>query len=524
MFNWIKKALKGGDNRVMIPEWANSGCWSNVAYELSKYQLGLRVADPRHAVMNLDLSRYNKSEQKAAGLVGWLFLQALIDESSKREELELQLQSMTDQLNILKECLRSSEKHKEEVQAQFSNYVVSKVNKQRKKKGRRLPGKSSALKVRTLVTKGDWEELAQWSGSDSDEEIEFLAEIEPEVRPVVTTRQRREVTERAHLADERNDFAAQAAEQQYTEETRSYTAAELTELRFKFAQKPGEDLLKWLVRVWDLGGDGILLSNREAIGLGSMARDPRVRLFMRRARSTTVIFSLLHLIRDSIIQVYDTPTELMNSNSWSSIGEGIQRLREYGCVSGLIKDPLDGNVHDNWTGPDMSLFTVHMKNKLLAGAPSYLKASLFTMLSAIDAKKERVHEAAALLGQLAELEGAGQRVKQRSVAEKRPAGRMKITRKQLFQDLVNSGISASDIDGIPTSELFKIWKQLQAKGTLKIAQPKRVSTSDVEEVHSLPSAPPPEGNFNPYGRASEELMKHKQKFNSRGWEVPHPLD
>lgn len=532
MFNWIKR--KGEDSqKSSIPEWADSRHWSTLACELIKYQDAIKVEDPRHCLLNLDLSRYSKSEQKAASLLGWIFLQALINETKKREKVEMELLAVTDQLQILKECFRSSEKHREDMETQFAEYVVRTVNKQRRKKGRRLPGNNAAVKVRTLVTRGDWEEVAYWSGSETDEEIEIVDELEEgKARPIVTTRQRREVTERANaiggnaLSSEETSHAAQAAEQQYTEETRSYTAGELTELGQKFAQRPGESLLTWVLRVWDLGGDGILLSNREAVGLGSMAKDPRVRLYLRRARDTTVIFSLLHLIRDSIVQVHDTPTELMDLTPWRTIGEGIHRLREYGCVSGLTADPLVEipTVHDNWTGPDMALFTAHMRNKLLAGAPSHLKAPLFTMLSAIDAKKEKVHEAAALLGQLGELERVGDRVKQRSVEETDSVGRLKITRKQLFLDLLQSGVPISEIDGINTNSLFKRWRLLQSQGKLKSSLPKRVATSDVEDVLVFPSAPPVERKPNPYGAAAEELMKHKKKFGSRGWEVPTPLE
>ncbi|XP_077331804.1 uncharacterized protein LOC143974381 [Lithobates pipiens] len=533
MFNWIKRA-KGGDSRKSpIPEWADSRRWSTLARELIKYQDAFKVEDPRHCLLNLDLSRYSKSEQKAAYLLGWIFLQALIDETKRREAVDVELQAVTDQLQILKECFRSSEKHKEEMETQFSEYVVRTVNKQRKKNGRRrLPGNNAAVKVRTLVTRGDWEELTYWSGSDTDKEIEIGQLEAGKARPIVTTRQRREVTGRASssgsnvLSSEDTSRPAQAAEQQYTEETRSYTAGELTELGQKFAQRPNECLLSWVLRVWDLGGDGILLSNREAVGLGSMAKDPRVRLYLRRARDTTVVFSLLHLIRDSIVQVHDTPTELMDLTPWRTIGEGIHRLREYGCVSGLIADPLmeTPTVHDNWTGPDMALFTAHMRNKFLANAPSHLKAPLFTMLSAIDAKKEKVHEAAALLGQLGELERVGDRVKQRSVEEKDPVERLKITQRELFLDLLQSGVPISEIDGIQTSSLLKRWKELKSKGKLKSSLPKKVATSDVEDLPVFLSAPPVERKSNPYGAAAEELMKHKKKFGSRGWEVPTPLE
>lgn len=72
-----------------------------------------------------------------------------MDETKRREDVEAELQAETDQLLIL-----TSEKHREEIETQFSEYVVRTVNKQRKKKGRRLPGNNAAVKERTLVTRG----------------------------------------------------------------------------------------------------------------------------------------------------------------------------------------------------------------------------------------------------------------------------------------------------------------------------------------------------------------------------------
>lgn len=77
MFNWIKEA-KGGDSRESpISEWADSRRWSTLARELIKYQDAFKVEDPRHCLLILDLFRYSKSEQKAASILGWIFLQAL---------------------------------------------------------------------------------------------------------------------------------------------------------------------------------------------------------------------------------------------------------------------------------------------------------------------------------------------------------------------------------------------------------------------------------------------------------------
>lgn len=129
-----------------------------------------------------------------------------------------------------------------------------------------------------------------------------------------------------------------------------------------------------------------------------------------------------------------------------------------GVLSGLIANPLveAPTVHVNWTEPDIALFTAHVRNKLLAGAPSHLKVALLTMLSAIDAKK-KVHEAAALLGQLGDMERVRDRFKQRIVEEIKPTGRQQICKKtDLLQWCTN----------------IRQWKQPRQKGKLKSSPPK----------------------------------------------------
>ncbi|CAJ0966965.1 unnamed protein product, partial [Ranitomeya imitator] len=83
--------------------------------------------------------------------------------------------------------------------------------------------------------------------------------------------------------------------------------------------------------------------------------DPMVRLKMRRARDTAENFSLLHLVRDSVAQVYDPPVELIPQTRWESLADGVLRLREIACIGGITRNPLpDMNDHfavvEDWKG------------------------------------------------------------------------------------------------------------------------------------------------------------------------------
>lgn len=224
-FSWFKRGQN--QHTGTLPSWVlSSGHWAPIARECNKYVAPQCLADPCQAAVGLDLSRYNPSERKAAASVGWICVQALQEETAKREAIEHELQAATEQLALLRTCVRDIEKHNGELSDQFSNYVVRTVQKHRRRKQKPLSGDRSAVRVRTLIQQNKWDAVGEWAGlSSSDEEIEIEEE---EVRPIVTTKSKREVTQRASASGD-HDYT-QGAEQNYVEETRTYTAGELTEL------------------------------------------------------------------------------------------------------------------------------------------------------------------------------------------------------------------------------------------------------------------------------------------------------
>ncbi|CAJ0955222.1 unnamed protein product, partial [Ranitomeya imitator] len=200
-------------------------------------------------------------------------------------------------------------------------------------------------------------------------------------RPIVATKTRREVTQ--HRGDRMDaGDAAVGAESAMIEETRNYTAGELSELAIRYRQKAGENLLTWILRLWDFGADTIILNHLDGIGIGSICIDPMVRLKIRCARGTTENFSLLHLVRDSVAQVEN---RVKPKTQWESLADGVQRLREIACIGGITHNPLPDHfaVVEDWKGPDAAVMTVLMKNKFIEGAPAAYKSPLFTMFSAL---------------------------------------------------------------------------------------------------------------------------------------------
>ncbi|CAJ0966966.1 unnamed protein product [Ranitomeya imitator] len=76
-------------------------------------------------------------------------------------------------------------------------------------------------------------------------------EVELHARPIVVTKTKREVTQSREDRMDAGD-AAVGAESAMTEETGNYTAGELTELATRYRQQAGENLLTWILSLWDL--------------------------------------------------------------------------------------------------------------------------------------------------------------------------------------------------------------------------------------------------------------------------------
>lgn len=132
-----------------------------------------------------------------------------------------------------------------------------------------------------------------------------------------------------------------------------------------------------------------MLTNTEAIGLGSVFSDPRVHLQIHQALTAERSCSLLLLIRVSFAQIYETPTELIDMSSWHTLSKGIQRVREAGCITGLVGDRFFSVSLSLWWS---------------------------ITISAWDRRQGNVHEAAALMGQSEEIDrGPGPGHKQRSI-------------------------------------------------------------------------------------------------------------
>ena len=79
------------------------------------------------------------------------------------------------------------------------------------------------------------------------------------------------------------------------------TQAELVDLGPRFRQKPSESISAWLLHLWDLGVDGIILSESEMGKLSSLTVQPTLRQQLQNAKQTPGSHSLLNWIMAALV-------------------------------------------------------------------------------------------------------------------------------------------------------------------------------------------------------------------------------
>ncbi|PIO29326.1 hypothetical protein AB205_0140740 [Aquarana catesbeiana] len=349
----------GGQKEVCsLPIWARDNEWEPLAKEFVKYASPLKLT--------------------------W-------------EKGKAEVKVLKDQLAVASECVRSTANWANDLQEQCPAVMTESINALRKRKGCKPVSKA---RVRAIVTSQNWDCGDVLSSNDSeDEEIEFdishvdLLVQKKYARPLIT-KHRKWQHDREHMAD--GEVHHRNPRDVEFEEVREFTQTELHELAKQYKQRAGEPLLTWLLCLWDEGTDSAVLSGKEAVTMEVLTHDPQLRQAMRKAREFSVNFSLLDLVRDGIVRVYASPTDLENAYTWRSIGEGISRLCKMGCITGL-------NTFTEWMGPDMEPFTSVLRSKLTKSAPFNLRTPLLSLLGGLGSNS-KIHEATTLLSQLGELE------------------------------------------------------------------------------------------------------------------------
>ncbi|KAJ1127233.1 hypothetical protein NDU88_005636 [Pleurodeles waltl] len=166
-------------------------------------------------------------------------------------------------------------------------------------------------------------------------------------------------------------------------------------------------------------------------------------------------------------------------------------------------------------GPDVEPLTAGIRARLIRNTPLHMKDALLALPG--PAQGRPVGDVVLLMAQL---EGLDRQKSARAVGQdnkyKGGESTIKVTRRQMWIDLLNAGVKKEEIDGKPTPYLLNKWKALQRR------QKEKEAFDDKQ-----PSAPPMEESE----KEKTESGKNRKvpvstlypDLSSDGWEVPGPL-
>ncbi|KAJ1187989.1 hypothetical protein NDU88_004754 [Pleurodeles waltl] len=141
----------------------------------------------------------------------------------------------------------------------------------------------------------------------------------------------------------------------------------------------------------------------------------------------------------------------------------------------------NGVYYQQFLGPDVEPVTAGIRARLIRNAPLHMKGALLALLG--PAQGRPVGDVVLLMAQL---EGLDRQKSARAVGQdnkyKGGESTIKVTRRQMWIDLLNAGVKKEEIDGKPTPYLLNKWKALQRRQKEKEAfDEKQPSAPPMEE-------------------------------------------
>uniref|UniRef100_A0A8B9PFB1 Uncharacterized protein n=1 Tax=Apteryx owenii TaxID=8824 RepID=A0A8B9PFB1_APTOW len=239
-----------------------------------------------------------------------------------------------------------------------------------------------------------------------------------------------------------------------------------------FQQQHGESLLAWLVRAWDAGAGSLSLVREELNLMSPLSTDAQVQYYLTQltalrvgAGNIIVAPTLYQWLCAAVVGAYPSTDELAATvGAWRTLEEGINVLQQLGVAIGLA----DGE------GPDGVEITWQMKTQLLRGAPSALKPLLFGIVM------PATGTVGALIHNIRDLTLVGEPDTKQARVVWNSKGRKlagttklsgKVTRRQMWTDLLQAGVLCDEINGLSTADLFKQWQRLPANQQSDLPRP-----------------------------------------------------
>ncbi|KAJ1099144.1 hypothetical protein NDU88_004248 [Pleurodeles waltl] len=532
---WVRKksgaesGRQHGAEARSIPGWLATDPFSGVAGLLNRWAAPVlwEALDEKvtpllveDAVESVKL-RGAKLELKAAGQVVWLFLSALRTVYRKTLKQDAEIRKLRDEVAafqerqlLLKETIESAMTRGDQMEARCTALAV----REAKQTSRQKPKIPSTVQVRALVCNENWDPY-NWDGTVLDNDDDWNWEDEVEVRvaelggvesgegSVGEVEGGRGSVMEVHPLVQNKSKGVNGGQIQNSRLVRDYTQSELLEITRMFRQMPAEPLFKWLVRLWGTGAEGTYLSPTELLKMGSVTTHAMLGQRLRGAQGQQA-FSLMGWLMEGVKQLYPTAIDVEESwGPWHTIPGANEQLREMGMQNAVYSQ--------QFLGPDVEPLTAEIRARLIRNAPPHIRGALLALLG--PAQGRPVGDVVLIMAQL---EGHDGQISARAVGQdinyNGGESTIKVTRRQMWIDLLNAGVKKEEIDGKPTPYLLNKWKALQHRQKEKEAFDEK-----------QPSAPPMEESE----KEKTESGKSRKvpvatlypDLSSDGWEVPDPL-
>ena len=336
-----------------------------------------------------------------------------------------------------------------------------------------LTGKKSDLpvsQIRTLSISDEQgletTELPEQGKKNSKSNLEAPSEVDPlQLRPIISQKTKKVQDRPAGVPPDQWP----PAETRLHVTARPYTSSELMDLVQRFRQGPKESIPTWLLRLWDSGAETVIVSGPELSKLATITVHPalRQRLYVA-GQFPDDNHSIIEWIMAACRAIWPNKSDLpINSSLWNTMEDLQNYIRELGMREAIYEEAFDG--------PDMIRFSAGMRDQILQQAPSHMYGTLVAILNPLVASEAVVQQAAQIVADLGETERLRARRNVRTMEEeeevfpviKRPiprrpkSGPIRVSRKQMFNDLIRAGVQFVKIDGQPNHVLLHLWKQLR---------------------------------------------------------------
>ncbi|XP_036618809.1 uncharacterized protein LOC118853055 [Trichosurus vulpecula] len=235
-----------------------------------------------------------------------------------------------------------------------------------------------------------------------------------------------------------------------------FSPQEVTDILSRFSQRIGEPLISWMVRLSDQGAGGISVDGTDCMRFIGISHDPLVQQAFREhhqqgdgdSRTT-----LLALAAVGCNKRYDTdsmwPTE---HRPWYSLRDCIMRLKEE-----VMKTAIMIGTADKYYNDPMGLS--HRNLIIRTAPPAYKQLILNLLLGEVGSRLTTVINKILQLYDLGDW-GRDRSPRERRVNNQQTWRQRRVTRKEMFTTLLRAGVGFEMIDGIPTNELYRMYRGL----------------------------------------------------------------